>query len=66
MAREGILVESRRNGVKDKMELADLAFACYIYSCMTDYDRSYDEFAKGTKPEPTYGWKSIGHYSLPG
>jgi len=26
------------------MNLAELAFACYIYASMTDYDSSYLEF----------------------
>ena len=34
------------------MKLADLAFACYIYSHMTDYDSSYRRFVGGTRPRP--------------
>ena len=32
------------------MKLADLAFACYIYSRMTDFDSSYRRFLEGTRP----------------
>lgn len=33
------------------MKLAELAFACYIYSHMSDYDSSYVGFLESTKPE---------------
>jgi hypothetical protein len=33
------------------MKLAELAFACYVYSGMTDYDSSYLQFLKKTKPQ---------------
>ena len=32
------------------MKLADLAFACYVYSHMTDYDGSYRDLIKKTSP----------------
>jgi len=33
------------------MRLAELAFACYIYAQMTDYDSSYDRFREETIPQ---------------
>jgi hypothetical protein len=33
------------------MKLSELAFACYIYSRMTDYDRSYSELLKATNSQ---------------
>ena len=33
------------------MKLAQLAFACYIYSRMSNYDRSYIRFIESTKPQ---------------
>ena len=33
------------------MKLAEIAFACYIYSHMSDYDRSYLRFVKETSPQ---------------
>lgn len=33
------------------MRLSELAFACYIYSRMTDYDSSYLKFLEKTKPK---------------
>ena len=33
------------------MRLAELAFACYIYGRMTDYDSSYDRFRRETNPQ---------------
>lgn len=32
------------------MKLAEIAFACYIYSHMSDYDRSYLSFVEETNP----------------
>lgn len=32
------------------MKLAEIAFACFIYSHMSDYDRSYLDFVKETSP----------------
>jgi hypothetical protein len=37
------------------MKLAELAFACYVYSRMTDYDSSYLQFLKKTKPQLDLG-----------
>ena len=33
------------------MKLGSLAFACHVYSPMTDYDQSYVELRRNTKPE---------------
>jgi len=33
------------------MKLAELAFGCYIYSHMSDYDSSYVRFLESTKPQ---------------
>jgi hypothetical protein len=33
------------------MRLAELAFACYIYDRMTDYDSSYNRFRRETNPQ---------------
>jgi hypothetical protein len=33
------------------MRLAELAFACYIYGRMTDYDSSYYRFRRETNPQ---------------
>jgi hypothetical protein len=33
------------------MKLAELAFACYVYGRMTDYDRSYLHFLEETSPQ---------------
>jgi hypothetical protein len=33
------------------MKLGNLAFACYVYSSMTDYDQSYVDLREKTKPE---------------
>lgn len=33
------------------MKLGELAFACYIYGRMSDYDSSYRRFVKATRPE---------------
>jgi hypothetical protein len=37
------------------MKLAELAFACYIYGTMTDYDSSYLNFLKETSPQLDLG-----------
>lgn len=37
------------------MKLAELAFACYVYGRMTDYDRSYLQFLKETSPQLDLG-----------
>ena len=33
------------------MKLGNLAFACYLYSSMTGYDKSYDQLRDKTKPQ---------------
>lgn len=33
------------------MKLAEIAFACYIYAHMSDYDSSYLRFTKNTEPQ---------------
>lgn len=33
------------------MKLAELSFACYVYSHMTDYDESYTRFLNDTRPQ---------------
>lgn len=33
------------------MKLVELAFACYIYDRMTDFNRSYHKFLEKTKPQ---------------
>ncbi|OGT34153.1 MAG: hypothetical protein A2W28_06605 [Gammaproteobacteria bacterium RBG_16_51_14] len=33
------------------MKLAELAFACYVYSQMSDYDSSYCQLLKATRPQ---------------
>lgn len=37
------------------MKLTELAFACFVYSNMSDYDSSYREFLKETRPRVDLG-----------
>jgi hypothetical protein len=43
------------------MKLTELAFACFVYSNMSDYDSSYREFLKATRPRVDLG---IEHHRL--
>ncbi len=43
------------------MKLTELAFACFVYSNMSDYDSSYREFVKATRPRVDLG---IKHHRL--